>query len=51
MAFLIAVLLIASMTASTVLIPGIKAHTPPISIPTYTFMSVSPNPIGAGAAS
>jgi outer membrane protein assembly factor BamB len=48
MAFLIAVILTASMTVSTVLIPSANAHTPPINIPTYTFMSVSPNPIGAG---
>jgi len=45
---LIAVLLSVSMTASIVLLPNAEAHTPPWSVPTYSFISVSPNPIGVG---
>ena len=45
---LIAVLLSVSMTASIVIIPNAEAHTPPWSVPTYSFLSVSPNPIGVG---
>lgn len=48
MAILLAAFLTASMAASTLLLPNANAHTPPINIPTYTFMSVSPNPIGEG---
>ncbi len=37
-----------SMGASAILIPNANAHTPGWNIPTYTFCSVSPNPIGVG---
>jgi outer membrane protein assembly factor BamB len=47
-AILIAAIFITCMTAATALIPNTYAHTPSIKIPTYTFMSVSPNPIGQG---
>jgi hypothetical protein len=45
MAILIAVLLAASIVASITLV---NAHTPAWNIPTYSFISVSPNPIGVG---
>ena len=48
LAILFAVLLTASMTTSIVFLPSANAHTPGINIPTYTFCSVSPNPIGVG---
>jgi hypothetical protein len=48
LAILFAVLLTASMTASTVFLQSANARTPGINIPTYTFCSVSPNPIGVG---
>jgi hypothetical protein len=48
LAILFALLLTASMTTSIVFLPSTNAHTPGINIPTYTFCSVSPNPIGAG---
>ena len=44
----IAMLLMFSMVASTMLIPVSNAHSPPLSIPTFSFMSASPNPIGVG---
>ena len=36
------------MTASIMLLPNASAHYPPINVPTFSFCSVSPNPIGAG---
>ena len=41
-------ILIFSMTASIMLIPNVSAHTPAWKIPTYAFITVSPNPIGVG---
>jgi hypothetical protein len=46
--FLIAAILIVSMSTSIMLIPNTGAHTPPWQIPTYMFVSVAPNPIGVG---
>ena len=44
-----ALLLIFSMTASLILLPTTTALAPgKINIPTYAFISVSPNPIGLG---
>ncbi|MGD0071856.1 MAG: PQQ-binding-like beta-propeller repeat protein [Candidatus Bathyarchaeia archaeon] len=48
MAIMIAVLLTVSMTASMMLVPNAGAHTPAVTYPTYSFMSVSPNPVGVG---
>ncbi len=48
MAIMIAVLLTVSMGASTMLVPNAGAHTPAVTYPTYSFMSVSPNPVGVG---
>ncbi len=47
-AILIVLFLTISMEASMVLVPTTNAHSPPYQIPTYTFCSVSPNPIGVG---
>ena len=48
MAILFAVILTFSMTASLILMPTTSAHTPPLTIPTFSFISLSPNPIGVG---
>jgi outer membrane protein assembly factor BamB len=48
MAILIAALLTISMGTSIILLPPTNAHTPPWQVPTYSFISVSPNPIGVG---
>jgi hypothetical protein len=45
MAILITVFLTLSMAASTSLV---NAHTPAWSVPTYSFLAVSPNPVGVG---
>ncbi len=44
----IAILLMLSMTASLVLLPSANAHTPSWNVPTYTYISVAPDPIGVG---
>jgi hypothetical protein len=48
MAIVIAVILTVSMEASMILVPTASAHSPAWTIPTYSFCSVSPNPIGVG---
>ncbi len=48
MAILFAALLTISMGASMILLPNAGAHNPAWQIPTYSFCSVSPNPIGVG---
>ena len=47
-AILIAAFISISMIASMVLMPNTFAHTPGWNIPTYSFIVVSPNPIGIG---
>ena len=47
-ATLIALILMLSIPASFVALPSANAHTPPIDIKTYAFLSVTPNPIGVG---
>ena len=47
-AITIATLLMFSMTASIILLPAASAQAPALNIPTFTFCSVSPNPIGVG---
>jgi hypothetical protein len=47
-AILIAAFLSISMISSMVLMPNTFAHTPGWNIPTYSFIVVSPNPIGVG---
>jgi outer membrane protein assembly factor BamB len=44
----IAVFLMISFSASMILIPTSNAHTPAWQVPTYMYVSVSPNPIGVG---
>jgi len=45
---LIAIFLTLSMSTSMILLPTANAHTPAWSIPTYSYCSVSPNPMGVG---
>ena len=47
-AILIAAILTISMGTSLILIPNANAHTPPWQIPTYSFLTVSPDPVGLG---
>jgi hypothetical protein len=47
-AIAIAILLTISMTASMALLPTTGAHTPPLQIPTYAFINVTPHPAGLG---
>ena len=47
-AITIAFVFMLSMTASTMLIPNVTAHTPPWNIPTDAYIQVAPNPIGVG---
>jgi hypothetical protein len=44
----IATFLAFSMTASTILLPNITAHTPIWQIPTYAYIVAEPNPVGVG---
>ncbi len=44
----IALLLIFSMTASLMFLPSVNAHNPPQNIPTWTYVSTSPQTIGVG---
>jgi hypothetical protein len=45
---MITIFLILSMAATTLPLPLVDAHTPPWTIPTLSYISVSPNPIGVG---
>jgi hypothetical protein len=47
-AITIALFLIASMSASIILIPNAGAHTPPRDIQLFAFVNVAPNPAGVG---
>jgi hypothetical protein len=47
-AIAIALILTLSLTASMMLIPNASAHTPAWNIPTYAYIAVAPNPVGAG---
>ncbi len=47
-AIAISIFFILSMTASMMLIPSASAHTPAWTIPTFAYISVSPNPVGTG---
>jgi hypothetical protein len=47
-ATLIAIILIVSTGASSILIPTATAHTPAWQIPTYAYITVQPSPIGVG---
>ena len=48
MVTLIALTLILSMSASTLLMPTANAHDPPWKIPNYCYLQASPNPVGVG---
>ena len=48
LAILVALLLISSMLTIFVAFPGANAHTPSWSIPTFAYVSASPNPVGIG---
>jgi hypothetical protein len=48
MTILIAAILLFSMMASITLLPNTTAHTPKMTIPTYAYLSVMPNPVGVG---
>ena len=41
-------ILSATIAASIVLMPITDAHTPPWTIPTYSYLVVSPSPVGVG---
>ena len=45
-AIAIAIFLMFSMSASVMLIPNASAHTPAWQIPTYAYITVTPNPVG-----
>jgi hypothetical protein len=47
-AIVVAIFLMISMTSSTILLPNANAHTPAQQFPTWTYVSVAPNPIGVG---
>jgi len=47
-AILIAAILTVSMGAPLVLLPAANAHTPSWNIPTYAYITATPNPIGVG---
>jgi len=46
--FAIALILLLSISAFVASLPAAAAHTPPMEIPTYAYLVVSPNPIGVG---
>jgi outer membrane protein assembly factor BamB len=48
LAIMIAILLTASMSASTMFVPDANAHTPPWGVPTFAHIFVTINPIGVG---
>jgi len=45
---MIALILMISMTTSIMFLPNTSAHDPPWNIPTYAFVTASPNPVGVG---
>jgi hypothetical protein len=47
-AIIISAIFIVSMSASTMLMPDVNAHSPAWQIPTYAFVNVAPNPAGLG---
>jgi FOG: WD40-like repeat len=47
-AFLIAAVLIVSISTSIMLIPTTTAHTPSWQIPTFAYINAAPNPVGVG---
>jgi hypothetical protein len=47
-AILLSAFMALTMSASLVLIPSAYAHNPPITIPTYAYISAQPSPVGVG---
>ena len=47
-AIAIAIFLMLSMSASIMLVPNASAHSPPLNIPTYSYINVAPDPAGLG---
>jgi outer membrane protein assembly factor BamB len=50
MTTVIALFLMLTMAVTLVALPTANAHTPPISIPTWAYLSVQPSPVGVGQA-
>ena len=48
LAILVAAILTTSMIFSVLLVTTTSAHTPPLTIPTWAYLSVMPNPVGIG---
>jgi len=48
MATLIALFLVLTIAVTLVALPVANAHTPAVTIPTYAYLSVMPNPVGIG---
>lgn len=48
LAAILSTLFLVSIVALAPLIPNTVAHSPPWQIPTYSFLNVSPNPVGVG---
>ena len=40
--------LVLTITSTLIALPNVNAHTPPQNVPTYAYLTVSPNPVGAG---
>jgi len=47
-AALVSLILVSTLVATLLVYPAAKASTPPISIPTYAYIVVTPNPVGVG---
>jgi hypothetical protein len=46
--FGITMLLMLSLSTPTMILPIANAHTPALTIPTWAYLSVMPNPVGVG---
>ncbi len=44
----IATILILSVISSAALLPSSDAHDPPVDVPTYAYLAISPDPVGVG---
>ncbi len=45
---ILAILILTTLFTLPIFLPDANAHTPPISIPTWAYLSVTPNPVGVG---
>ncbi len=48
MAILISMLLVLSIAIPVLVFPAANAHTPPWTVPSWTFVIAAPNPVGLG---